>query len=352
MKSKFPSRKYSAVLFRRTLQCNKNLLLPFFLTALLLAGGCTPDETPVIIATAEITGITTDSATGGGIIVYGQEAQITGKGLVWDKKHDPTITRNAGKTLDETGENKFSHAIGGLTPSTTYYVRAYAVSSSGVSYGDEHVFKTYNDIVADADKNEYFTIVAGRQEWMSRNLITGRYANGDIIPNTKDHDIWSSLISGSWAWYNNDEKIHADYGKLYNWYAVVDERGLCPDGWRVPGENDWQELEEFLGISPETLSLVGLRGKYAGGKLKKTGTSHWLDPNAIATNEIGFSILPGGYRSSSGLFLLMGRNSNTWTSTSHDDGTAWFRNLFYNNAGIYRHVYSKNNGLSVRCIKD
>lgn len=135
------------------------------------------------------------------------------------------------------------------------------------------------------------------------------------------------------------------YGKLYNWYAVADRRGLCPEGWRVPSVRDWAILEDYLGGR-----------NIAGGKLKATGTQYWRSPNTGATNESGFSALPGGGRSffngTFGTFFNLGSNGYWWSSSESSASDAWRRSLFHDLATVSRYSYSKRDGFSVRCVGD
>jgi uncharacterized protein (TIGR02145 family) len=325
-------------------------ILVMIITTVIISGGCRKNESPVIIVTGEITALTTNSAMSGGMIVYGEEADITEMGLVWSIRHDPSVRDYSGKISRKGEYAEFPEIMTGLDHATRYYVRAYAIRGSGISYGDEKSFKTYYGSVADFDGNIYYTIKTNGQEWMSSNLATGRYNSGDIIPNIRESDPWPDLSTGAWASYNNNDNMQQKYGNLYNWYAVNDARGLCPAGWSVPSDTDWKELETYLGLLPEHLNQVGLRGTYAGGKLKESGTKHWRDPNAIATDEIGFSALPGGFRHFSGEFYSLGEDLYLWTSTGHGDN-AWYRNLVSESAGIYRNISRKTSGFYVRCVR-
>lgn len=183
----------------------------------------------------------------------------------------------------------------------------------------------------------------GHQIWMSKNLNVGRYRNGDIIPQVTDPDKWHSLTTGAWCWYNNDSATGHVYGKLYNWYAINDPRGLAPKGWHVPDNAEWDTLAFALGGS-----------NIAGGKMKDTGTLHWMPPNLGATNSSGFTAYAGGERNSYGLvFYGFGYYGIWWSTTPGSFGNFWFRSLNYNEESIYAdNFYPKNAGLSVRCIRD
>lgn len=330
----------------------RQLIILQFLIVSPLLWGCMEEPYPVIIATTEISDITNVSAVSGGKVIFGQDAGIIETGIVWSVHRDPTIGNNSGKLSVKGGTDEFSGIMEGLDASTAYYVRAYSTNSAGSVYGDERSFRTYKGTVYDIDGNTYYTISAGAQEWMGSNLNTGSYRNGDIIEYVEDNNIWRLLDTGARSAYNHNPELQAVYGSLYNWYAVTDNRGLCPDGWRVPSDNDWKVLEQYLGMTSSSANRVGLRDRYAGGRLKETGSNHWFSPNILATDETGFSAIPGGYRHPQGEFYTLGRNLNWWTTTSYNDFSAWYRNIYYNNAGIYRNIYTKTSGFSVRCIRE
>jgi uncharacterized protein (TIGR02145 family) len=183
-------------------------------------------------------------------------------------------------------------------------------------------------------------ISIGSQVWMCKNLDVDHYRNGDPIPEVKDSTEWANLTTGAWCYYNNDPALGAIYGKLYNWYAVNDPRGLAPTGLHVPSDAEWTTLSTFLGGE-----------NVAGGKLKETGTTHWKSPNKGATNESGFFALPGGLRDGSGAFNYVGNYAQWWSSTQTDT-TAWYRHLGWGNAMVFSSHDFKEVGFSVRCIKD
>jgi uncharacterized protein (TIGR02145 family) len=188
----------------------------------------------------------------------------------------------------------------------------------------------------------YTTVVLGNgQEWMAENLRTNTYRNGDLIPNVTDDDQWGNLTTGAWAHYNNDSNNGTTYGKLYNWYAVNDPRGLAPKGWHVPTDAEWKILTDYLGGESN-----------AGGVMKSL--QYWESPNTDATNESGFSGLPAGNRYPSGNFLDIGDYGVWWSSTEEEfnTNTAWNRTLGYNTDNVFRNYYTKEYGFSVRCLRD
>lgn len=180
------------------------------------------------------------------------------------------------------------------------------------------------------DGYTYASIILGNgQEWMAENLRTTKFCNGDSIPN------------GSWVYYNNDSQYENPYGKLYTWYAVNDNRNICPCGWRVPNDADWR-----LGF----FSSGDLNQN--GGKMKSTGTQYWQSPNTNATNETGFSGLPGGYRNNGGFFGDIGLMGWWWSSSDAGANNTWTIALSNTSSAVGRHSQPKGFGVSVRCIKN
>jgi uncharacterized protein (TIGR02145 family) len=173
---------------------------------------------------------------------------------------------------------------------------------------------------------------------MAENLNVEHYRNGDAIPQVQDKEEWDALTTGAWCYYDNNSGNGTTYGKLYNWYAVNDPRGLTPDGWHVPTNDEWTKLTSFLG------------GVEVAGHEMKT-TSGW-DENGNGTNSSGFTAIPGGYRNHEGYFINIGRNALFWTSTEFNSTNVWFRNVIGSIPDVYAPNYAKDFGLSVRCIKD
>lgn len=201
--------------------------------------------------------------------------------------------------------------------------------------------KTYGTMT-DQQGNVYKTIVIGTQEWMAENLKVSHYRNGNPIPLITNSSIWAQLNTGATCWYNNDSVTYnCPYGKLYNWYAVADQRNVCPTGWHVPSDAEWTTLTTFLGGE-----LV------AGGKMKSTGTQYWTSPNSDADNSSGFSGLPGGLRYFAGALDDIGYNGYWWSSSQFNGNSAWYRGLYYGLSTVGRTNFNKLSGFSVRCLKD
>lgn len=197
-----------------------------------------------------------------------------------------------------------------------------------------------NDCI-DADGNEYKTVKIGNQTWMAENLRTTKYRNGDSIPNVTSNSDWENLTSGAYSDFDNT--VNSVYGKLYNWYAVSESRNIAPVGWHVPTDDEWQTLITFLGGDGAV-----------GGKMKETGTMHWLSPNTGATNESGFTALPAGLRLGyDGTFIVLGSLCDFWSSTPFENTSyAWDFRLAYNSTGYHRANIDKRYGFSIRCVKD
>ena len=199
--------------------------------------------------------------------------------------------------------------------------------------------------VSDVDNNTYNTVQIGTQCWTQSNLKVSKYRNGDNIPTGLSNSQWSSTTSGAYAIYNNDPVNDGLYGKLYNHYAVTDSQGLCPTGWHVPSDGEWTILENHLGGS-----------SVAGGALKNTAMQPtpggWASPNAGATNSSGFTALPGGLRSGDGDFISMSSDGVWWSSSVLSGSNAWGRNPDYSSSTIYRFLFNRPCGFSVRCCRD
>ncbi len=179
----------------------------------------------------------------------------------------------------------------------------------------------------------------GTQIWMTKNLNVSRYRNGDLIPQVTTQE-WANLSSGAWCYYYNDAANGPIYGKLYNWYAVNDPRGLAPTGYHIPSEAEWITLTTFLGGD-----------NVAGGKLK--ATILWSAPNTAATNSSGFTGFPGGRRDGNGIFSFNSYIGNWWTSSESGLSKALSRGMSYSHGAAGSSDFAtKDYGYSVRCIKD
>lgn len=207
-----------------------------------------------------------------------------------------------------------------------------------------------SNTVTDPDGNVYPTVTIGTQVWMTENLRTTKYANGDAIPNVTNNLQWSGLTTGAWIHYNNSSQYDSVHGKLYNWYTAVDSRNVCPTGWHVPSESDWNQLIAHFDPNMNP-TIKGSQSATAGGKLKHTAV--WNTPNVGATNSSGFTAVPGGYRNTDGTFNALLDYVSYW-STGIDSGSSSpvFRNLHRSSADAFRNAGHARHGLSIRCVKD
>jgi uncharacterized protein (TIGR02145 family) len=208
-----------------------------------------------------------------------QNAENSGNGFSHVSLSGDTLYFQNGEFVIIPGISAANENDGGTTTGTTLHTcGAPNVHNPDLTYGS----------MTDQEGNVYKTIVIGTQEWMAENLNASIYRNGDAIATGLSDADWENTINtqqGAWAYYNNDASYACPYGKLYNWYACVDARQLCPVGWHVPTDAEWTVLTDYLGGE-----------SVAGGKMKTTGTSLWNSPNQGATNSSGFSAVPGGNR--------------------------------------------------------
>ena len=186
----------------------------------------------------------------------------------------------------------------------------------------------------------YEQVTIGSQVWMKKNLDVDHYRNGDPIPKVTDSTQWANLTTGAWCNYKNNSAFGEIFGKLYNWYAVNDPRGLAPQGWHIPSDSEWKVITIFLDGE-----------EVAGGKMKDTSTV-WAQKSSGASGESGFYGLPGGYRQFDSKFGDIGDYANWWSSTESSFTSAWFFNIMSEYNYLYRIYDDKKYGFSVRCVKD
>lgn len=324
------------------------VVVPFLV--LFITTNCNKDEpakfadlstTLAVISTVPVTNFTTISAASGGNIISDGGGEILSNGVCWSTTVNPAIADS--KTVDAVGITQFGSRLSGLTAGTTYHVRAYATNSAGIAYGEDVMFTTLlSSTVTDAEGNIYNIVTIGVQVWMAENLRAARYRNGDLIGTTTPAtlDITAEVAPKyQWASYGNENNV-ATYGRLYTWYAVTDARNVCPSGWHVPTNAEWTSLNTYLGNS-----------NIAADKLRETGTSHWTSPNEGATNETGFTALPGGHRDGGVTFGTIGESAEWWTSTGSSPENSYYWEIYSGTLwNIERGLGSI--GFSVRCMRD
>lgn len=308
--------------------------------------------TPIIelpsLTTSNITSITSTSAFAGGNIISDGGTPVKVRGLCWGTSPHPTI--NSDMIEVGTGIGNFTYRIFGLTPNTKYNIRAYATNNVGIQYGDEVYFSSNDTVlfnpdlsygeVADLEGNNYKTVQIGTQTWMAENLRSTKLNDGSSIGPLFSNDQWMSSKNPGYCWYNNDAIYKATYGALYNQYLINDSSKLCPLGWHIPTVFEAYDLIMYLG------------GEEVGGtKMKETGIAHWNVPYIDATNECGFTALPGGQRIYSGGFIDIKNSANWWIINNNTYPSSFFVSHTYGNVHV---IESMGNGfgLSIRCIRD
>ena len=292
-----------------------------------------------VITTTEIIGIFQNVVTSGGVIVSDGGSSITSKGVCWLTEPGPNLYHRYTTDAYDSGLFFISH-LTILKPNTTYYVRAYAKNALGVAYGNERVFTTKEELpygsVSDVDRNAYKTILIGNQTWMAENLKTTKYNNGDLINATEPEGSGYKHQSDYW---NVDRKV-PEYGRLYTWYAVTDDRNVCPAGWHIPGEAEWDTLAGYLGGE-----------EVAGIKMKEAQTGIWQYEDVAFTNESGFTAFPGGYEDYSS-YAALGIQGYWWSAASYNTEEALSRSLSCTTSRLSSGHENKEYFYSVRCLKD
>ena len=223
----------------------------------------------------------------------------------------------------------------------------------------------YGILTDEIDGTIYKTIIIGEQVWMAENLKATHYSDGtELVDGTGVGNIEGDYGTKYYFWYDDNIANGDTYGALYTWAAVMNGaissnenssgiQGVCPFGWHIPSDEEWIELEMFLGMSENEAYEMGYRGVDEGAKMKETGTIHWNSPNTGATNESGFTVLPGGYFYNGGGFDNLGNNASFWSATETSSFETWHRGLYYDEIRVYRDSSNyKNSGYSVRCMQD
>lgn len=297
------------------------------------------------VLTSPVSNIGPYSVTCSGSVTDEGFSTVTERGFCWNTSPYPSL--NTSHLAVGNGTGAFTANLTNLSSNTVFYMRAYATNSLGTAYGNTVVFKT-NGLLMDYDSNIYLTVTIGTQDWMAENLKVTHYRNGVSItyPGT-DNITWNTTTQGAYAYLSNDSTWKNIYGALYNWYAVSDPNGLCPEGWHVPTYGEYEVLMNYVGGSYEG----------AGGKLKSTRKSpsphpRWSSPNFGATNESGFNGYPGGLRYPEGGFSGQGYDGWFWTSTPYNSSYAYNKHLYYNSIEFSGNAPGYHYGESVRCIKD
>ncbi len=340
----------------------KKLLL---LSALFIFS-CSDDEgNPCVyeptLTTEAVTDITETSATLNGVIsIVSENCDVpnnTEQGFVYSTEIQPTLEDIQANV---NGTN-ISTTIEGLTPNTTYYVRAFLTNNFGDFYGNEVEFTTNEG--GSCDGVPYDSIVYGTQEWTVENACPITYRDGTPIPEVTDNTEWENLTSGAWAYYDNDPTKP----RLYNWYAVMGihdtdpitpNKEFAPEGWHVPTDTEWTTLEEYLIANGYNYDGTTSENKIGKAMASTTGWFSTITIGAIGNdqslnNDSGFNAFPeGGRNSFGGSFVYEGNYAFFWSSTENDANSAWNRNLYSFYRDLYWDNVGKRNGFSVRFVRD
>lgn len=297
----------------------------------------TPTTIPSL-STDPITIFSDNAANVGGMIISNGGNDLIQAGICYDTAPNPTTSNNF--IAISFSNDTLSGTIKNLISNTTYYVRAYAINSNGIAFGNQVSFKTDPEL-KDLDDNTYKTVIIGDQVWMAENLRTTKYQDGAQIPYSDDGLSWSTQTEPAYCYYNNDLNLEQIHGKLYNWFTVIDNHKLCPAGWHVPSQNEFIQLLIFLG-----------GGDIAGGKLKNVSSNLWNAPNTGATNESGFDALPSGNRNYFGNFDNSLGNSVAYWSSQGSGNFGYNLVLRFDSGEALMRGWGKLTGNPVRCIKD
>lgn len=292
------------------------------------------------LSTSAASNVNLTTAVSGGNVTSDNGSAVSDRGVCWNTSGNPTIS--SPKASNGSGTGSYSVNISGLTAGTVYYVRAFATNGVGTAYGDQIRFSTS---ISDIQNNVYKTVLIGTQLWMQSDLKTALYNDNAAIPNVTESSSWNTITTPAYCWFNNDPSYGSTYGILYNWYTVETGK-LCPSGWHVPTDTEFETMELYLGVPADQIDLTDWRGTNQGTQMKSA--TQWN-----GTNTSGFSALPGGYRrADTGNFYGFGVLTYWWTASEYDSATATYRLLEDGYTGIYKNATSKRGGKFIRCIKN
>ncbi|MBW6479540.1 MAG: fibrobacter succinogenes major paralogous domain-containing protein [Bacteroidales bacterium] len=292
--------------------------------------------------------------------IAGDITSVINVGFCWSENSSPSLDDNV-IYMVEIIPGIFSFRLTGLQEDRTYFVRAFYTIDGDEFYSEEKVFQTTKPVNA-LDENTYGTVKIGDQIWLTENLRTVVYNNGDSILSGRGIGNYSNYNEPRFYFYYDDDTTHLpEYGKLYTWYVATDPRGVCPPEFRVPDIMDFNEL--ILHLDPLATSINALPSgvnelsAIAGGMLKATGnltddTGLWEQPNNGASNVTQMSLLPSGLRDPSGSFDGLGFNAALWSFTEENLTRGIMFYSHFLNAGFYTNNFSKKSGYAVRCMKE
>lgn len=293
---------------------------------------------PPRVETKRVQEIIGEKATICGNFLFDGGEVVEEMGLCWGTDSLPSVD-GTHIALEMAADSTFSITISELLPLTTYFVRSYAKSIKGLSYGNVIEFNTFGPTIVDIDGNTYETVNIGQKMWTASNLRVTKYNDGTPIVQVSDNDEWGTTTIPAWSYFDNNSDNASIYGLLYNWYAVK-EKNICPEGWEVADDDDWKQLRSFLGAN-------------AAFSLKSFNPTYWISVDEN-TNTTNFSAVGNGNRDEQGKFVGLKRDAMWWTMTEvGSNGTgAWMWETSASSSGLVRSSYSKNRGSAIRCVKN
>ncbi len=301
-----------------------------------------------LVETADATNIALTTGRVGGKIISNGGSPVSEAGIYWGYGLNPETDGN--RISAEIRKDEFTLGISGIPTNSVIYYKAFAVNSIGESVGETKAFKTLGNqtgtFIDSRDNREYRWVYIGSQLWMAENLAWLPSVNQPGTGSNSNKLYYVYDYHGTDVNEAKATEHYKTYGVLYNWAASID---ACPMGWHVPSDNEWKELEKALGMSVLDSDNAGWRGTFEGRYLK--ARNGWYD-QGNGSNISDFNALPGGFRLSLGVFDFEGIYANWWTSSGFSSSHSWYRSLYYQNSGVFRNNASRNQGFSVRCLKD
>jgi uncharacterized protein (TIGR02145 family) len=286
-----------------------------------------------------------NSVVSGGTVIEEGSSPVIERGVCWNTSPEPGIEND--RTTDGSGPGTFVSQVSGLSASTLYHLRAYARNSTHTAYGEEQTFLTLNPgepcqgvPLVEYEGKVYHTVQVGSQCWLRENLNAGTRVNSGV-----DQDPANGLTE---KYCYQDLESNCDvYGGLYQWDEMMQGstggmvQGICPPGWHLPDNLEFQALAEVLGGD-----------SLCGGKMKERGYIHWIYPNSGATNESGLTVLPAGIRNSNTSFGNLRDHAYFWVSTEYSNPHSFYRFLSEVSDDLFQGYVSKENGMSIRCLQN
>ncbi|MGE5425873.1 MAG: fibrobacter succinogenes major paralogous domain-containing protein, partial [Bacillota bacterium] len=297
---------------------------------------------------------TSNSAIFTGTVIDSGYCHINEVGICWSKSGTPDIY-DYRQAISNPGVGKFTVRAPGLEKLSDYIARIYVTNVVGTNYGDPISFYTYDSVV-DADGNYYLGVRIGSQVWLTANLKTTHFNNGDAINYVTDDGEWAAHANPAYCWYDNDAtRANTAFGALYNYKVIVDPRGVAPEGYRIPSKEDIMVFGDYFGLEEYVTDQQGnpYQYIYKGGKSIRSN-HYWIPAYIRGNNSTGFTAIPGGFRFRDGYFLEGSSRAPWWTTTIMDPGYYW---TFYTGGQVVNdQIWLAGNpstcGMAIRCLKN